>query len=217
MEPTGSPPLTGQKFRYGEDRLRGTWRIHCGLTFTKKNYGKSQHNKRVSLDLELILLLLLLRDQSLEQQAEQAEDLAEMEKPRARKEKFSLFGSRSTCRATNPPSSSFQSSSPGIPSATVGKRTDRISGSGPAALSKAEFLERVRHSNQACQQGEFALAVGLYTEALTTDPQNCILYSNRSAAYLRLGQYGKALDDAIKARLINPKWPKKVVSHVIMI
>uniref|UniRef100_A0A3B5MIU8 Uncharacterized protein n=1 Tax=Xiphophorus couchianus TaxID=32473 RepID=A0A3B5MIU8_9TELE len=83
---------------------------------------------------------------------------------------------------------------------------DRISGSGgPATLSKAEFLERVRRSNQACQQGEFALAVRLYTEALTADPQNCILYSNRSAAYLRLGQHSKALDDAIKARLINPK------------
>ncbi|KAM4720528.1 tetratricopeptide repeat protein 28 isoform 1-T1 [Anableps anableps] len=131
-----------------------------------------------------------------------------MEKPRARKEKFSLFGSRSTSRATNPSSSSSRSSSPGIPSAKVGKRTDRISGSCPAVLSKAEFLERVRHSNQACQQGEFALAVRLYTEALTVDPQNCILYSNRSAAYLRLGQYVKALDDAIKARLINPKWPK---------
>uniref|UniRef100_A0A3Q2NQ79 Uncharacterized protein n=1 Tax=Fundulus heteroclitus TaxID=8078 RepID=A0A3Q2NQ79_FUNHE len=88
------------------------------------------------------------------------------------------------------------------------KMTNQISGAGPAALSKAEFLERVRHSNQACQQGEFALAVRLYTEALTADPQNCILFSNRSAAYLRLGQYGKALDDAIKARLINPKWPK---------
>lgn len=48
----------------------------------------------------------------------------------------------------------------------------------------------------------------LYTEALSADPQNCILYSNRSAAYLRLGQYSTALDDAIKARLINPKWPK---------
>ncbi|XP_015232317.1 PREDICTED: tetratricopeptide repeat protein 28-like isoform X2 [Cyprinodon variegatus] len=131
-----------------------------------------------------------------------------MEKPRARKEKFSLFGSRSTSRATNPPSSSSRSSSPGIHPATVGKRTDRISASGSVTLSKAEFLERVRHSNQACQQGEFALAVRLYTEALTADPQNCILYSNRSAAYLRLGQYSKALDDAIKARLINPKWPK---------
>uniref|UniRef100_A0A3Q3FH76 Uncharacterized protein n=1 Tax=Labrus bergylta TaxID=56723 RepID=A0A3Q3FH76_9LABR len=79
---------------------------------------------------------------------------------------------------------------------------------GPPGLSKAEFLERVRRSNQACQQGEFALAVRLYSEALTADPQNCILYSNRSAAHLRLGQYSTALDDAIKARLINPKWPK---------
>lgn len=48
----------------------------------------------------------------------------------------------------------------------------------------------------------------LYSEALSADPQNCILYSNRSAAYLRLGQYATALDDAIKARVINPKWPK---------
>ena len=86
------------------------------------------------------------------------------------------------------------------------KRADRPPCSG--GLSKAEFLERVRRSNQACQQGEYALAVRLYSEALSADPQNCILYSNRSAAYLRLGQYSTALDDAIKARLINPKWPK---------
>nr|XP_008285577.1 PREDICTED: tetratricopeptide repeat protein 28-like [Stegastes partitus] len=121
---------------------------------------------------------------------------------------FSLFGYRSTTKTTNPPTSSSSSSSPIIPSVPVVKRADRLSGSGPPALSKAEFLERVRHSNQACQQGEFGLAVRLYSEALTADPQNCILYSNRSAAYLRLGQYSTALDDAIKARLINPKWPK---------
>ncbi|XP_074474121.1 tetratricopeptide repeat protein 28 isoform X1 [Sebastes fasciatus] len=138
-----------------------------------------------------------------------------MEKPRPRKEKFSLFGSRSTSRTTNPPSSSSSSSSPVIPSAPPVKRLDRPPGPpgphgspGPPGLSKAEFLERVRRSNQACQQGEYALAVRLYSEALTADPQNCILYSNRSAAYLRLGQYSTALDDAIKARLINPKWPK---------
>ncbi|XP_040915141.1 tetratricopeptide repeat protein 28 [Toxotes jaculatrix] len=131
-----------------------------------------------------------------------------MEKQRARKEKFSLFGSRSTSRTTNPPSSSSSSSSPVIPSALTLKRAERPCGGGPSGLSKAEFLERVRRSNQACQQGEYALAVRLYSEALTADPQNCILYSNRSAAYLRLGQYSTALDDAIKARLINPKWPK---------
>ncbi|KAI9534764.1 hypothetical protein NQZ68_010150 [Dissostichus eleginoides] len=127
-------------------------------------------------------------------------------------DRFSLFGSRSTSRTTNPPSSSSSSSSPVIPSASPVKR-DRLPvppvPPTPPGLSKAEFLDRVRRSNQACQQGEYALAVRLYSEALTADPQNCILFSNRSAAYLRLGEYSTALDDAIKARLINPKWPKK--------
>uniref|UniRef100_A0A3P8W3N1 Tetratricopeptide repeat protein 28 n=1 Tax=Cynoglossus semilaevis TaxID=244447 RepID=A0A3P8W3N1_CYNSE len=120
---------------------------------------------------------------------------------------FSLFGSRSTARTTTL-SSSPSSSTELIPSVATLKRLDRSPGGGSSGLSKAEFLERVRRSNQACQQGEYALAVHLYSEALTADPQNCILYSNRSAAYLRLGQYSTALDDAIKARLINPKWPK---------
>lgn len=119
---------------------------------------------------------------------------------------FSLFGSRSNNRTST---SSTLPSSPSVsatPSPRTFRRAERPTGSG--GLSKAEFLERVRRSNQACQEGEYALAVRLYTEALTADPQNCILYSNRSAAYLRLGQYSTALDDAIKARLINPKWPK---------
>lgn len=75
-------------------------------------------------------------------------------------------------------------------------------------LSKAEFMEKVRQSNEACQLGDFQMAVKLYGEALRADPQNCILYSNRSAAHLKLGQYQTALDDAVKARLLNPKWPK---------
>lgn len=75
-------------------------------------------------------------------------------------------------------------------------------------MSKAEFMEKVRRSNEACQLGDFTTAVELYSEALCADPQNCILYSNRSAARLKLGQYHAALDDAVKARLLNPKWPK---------
>ncbi|XP_038619156.1 tetratricopeptide repeat protein 28 [Tachyglossus aculeatus] len=75
-------------------------------------------------------------------------------------------------------------------------------------LSKAEFVEKVRQSNQACHDGDFHTAIVLYDEALGVDPQNCILYSNRSAAYMKTQQYDKALDDAIKARLLNPKWPK---------
>ncbi|XP_029427963.1 tetratricopeptide repeat protein 28 isoform X2 [Rhinatrema bivittatum] len=77
-----------------------------------------------------------------------------------------------------------------------------------AMLSKAEFIDKVRQSNQACHDGDFHTAIDLYNEALVVDPQNCILYSNRSAAFTKIQQYDKALDDAIKARLLNPKWPK---------
>ena len=79
---------------------------------------------------------------------------------------------------------------------------------GGRGLTKAEFLEQVRRSNAACERGDFAAAVGLYSEALRSDPQNCILYSNRSAALLKLGQHQSALEDAVKARLLNGKWPK---------
>ncbi|XP_051018119.1 tetratricopeptide repeat protein 28-like [Acomys russatus] len=75
-------------------------------------------------------------------------------------------------------------------------------------LSKAEFVEKVRQSNQACHDGDFHTAIALYNEALAVDPQNCILYSNRSAAHMKTQQYQRALDDAIQARLLNPKWPK---------
>ncbi|XP_061732037.1 tetratricopeptide repeat protein 28 isoform X1 [Nerophis ophidion] len=114
-----------------------------------------------------------------------------MEKNRAAREKFSLSGSRST--ASSSPSSQ--------------KRAGLPPGSKPAS-TKAELLARVRCSNRACQQGDLALAVRLYTDALTLDPQNCVLYSNRSAAHLRLGRYASALEDANKARAINPKWTK---------
>ncbi|XP_045544954.1 tetratricopeptide repeat protein 28 isoform X2 [Salmo salar] len=133
-----------------------------------------------------------------------------MEKHRPKKERFSLFGPRSSTRATNPPSSSSSSSTSARPIPPPLCQTDPhpCIPPGPPILSKAEFLEAVRRSNQACQRGQYSLAVQLYGEALSADPQNCILYSNRSAALLHLGQYQTALDDALKARLLNPKWPK---------
>ncbi|XP_048412289.1 tetratricopeptide repeat protein 28 isoform X3 [Stegostoma tigrinum] len=85
----------------------------------------------------------------------------------------------------------------------------RISGSSSVhTLSKAAFIEKVRESNAACQSGDFTTGVQLYTEAIAADPQNCILYSNRSAVLVKLNEYEKALDDAVKARLLNPKWSK---------
>lgn len=72
-------------------------------------------------------------------------------------------------------------------------------------------LEKAKQSNQACQKGDFDTAIKLYTEAIALSPGNHILFSNRSAAFLKTGQFQKALQDAIKAKELSPEWPK--VSH----
>ena len=74
--------------------------------------------------------------------------------------------------------------------------------------AKAAFLDQVRQSNAACQSGDFEKAVSLYSEAIQLDPANHILYSNRSAAHIKMGQFTKALSDAVKAKELNPEWPK---------
>lgn len=74
--------------------------------------------------------------------------------------------------------------------------------------NRALFLEKVRQSNAACQNGDFATAVALYTDALALDPTNYILYSNRSAAHLKQGQFSRALQDANKAKELCPQWGK---------
>lgn len=76
------------------------------------------------------------------------------------------------------------------------------------ASNKSLFLEKVRQSNAACQSGDFSAAIRLYTDAIVLDPGNHVLYSNRSAAYIKVGKYNHALQDAIKARELHSKWPK---------
>ncbi|XP_044578145.1 tetratricopeptide repeat protein 28 [Cotesia glomerata] len=77
-----------------------------------------------------------------------------------------------------------------------------------AAGSRALFLETVRKSNTACQNGDYALAATLYTEALALDPLSHVLYSNRSAARLKMGLFALALQDAVRATELVPQWPK---------
>ena len=43
---------------------------------------------------------------------------------------------------------------------------------------------------------------------------NHILYSNRSAAYIKLEQFEKALADALKAKELDPSWPKVSVGVI---
>ncbi|KAL5358899.1 hypothetical protein BJX96DRAFT_147451 [Aspergillus floccosus] len=62
--------------------------------------------------------------------------------------------------------------------------------------------------NKAFSAKDYSTAVDKFTQAIAIEPENHILYSNRSAVYSAQGEYQKALDDANKATDIKPDWSK---------
>ncbi|XP_023949750.1 stress-induced-phosphoprotein 1 [Bicyclus anynana] len=62
--------------------------------------------------------------------------------------------------------------------------------------------------NAALSSGKYAEAIKYYTMAIELDPENHVLYSNRSAAYAKAENYSAALEDANKTVSLNPKWSK---------
>jgi len=56
--------------------------------------------------------------------------------------------------------------------------------------------------------GNYEQPIEHYTQAIVLDPNNHVLFSNRSAAYAKQGKYHKALEDAEKTVSIKPDWPK---------
>lgn len=62
--------------------------------------------------------------------------------------------------------------------------------------------------NAALAADNFDEAVKCYSEAIALDPNNYVLYSNRSAAYAKAGNYEQALEDADETIAKNPTWAK---------
>jgi stress-induced-phosphoprotein 1 len=62
--------------------------------------------------------------------------------------------------------------------------------------------------NAALQAEKFDEAVDFYTRAIEIDPSNHILYSNRSAAFAKVGKYTNSLEDAERTVELKSDWPK---------
>ncbi|XP_032514688.1 hsp70-Hsp90 organising protein-like [Danaus plexippus] len=62
--------------------------------------------------------------------------------------------------------------------------------------------------NECVKDGKYIEAVLHYTHAIKMDPQNYVLYSNRSFAFLKLGQHYLSLQDANETVRLQPQWAK---------
>lgn len=84
-------------------------------------------------------------------------------------------------------------------------------------LEKTEVTEHQQPSEKSPEKSpvnttddtaEFTQAIDQFTAAIELNRSNYTLYSNRSAAFIRLGRYAEALEDAKKTLELKPDWPK---------
>jgi len=76
--------------------------------------------------------------------------------------------------------------------------------------NKKEAASNIKKNagNRAFAQGKYDVAVQCYTEAIEILSDNHVLYSNRSAAYMQLKNWEKALEDAEKCIQLDSDFPK---------
>jgi stress-induced-phosphoprotein 1 len=67
-------------------------------------------------------------------------------------------------------------------------------------------------ANAAFSSGKNDEAIDLYTQAITLDDKNHVLYSNRSAAYAKSKKYEDALKDADQCITLKPDFVKVSLS-----
>ncbi|KAJ0175156.1 hypothetical protein K1T71_009297 [Dendrolimus kikuchii] len=75
--------------------------------------------------------------------------------------------------------------------------------------SKMPTVEELKNKGNECvKEGKFIEAVLHYTQGVKMDPNNYVLYSNRSYAFLKLDQHYLSLQDANETVRLQPQWAK---------
>ena len=77
-----------------------------------------------------------------------------------------------------------------------------------AFLDPEKAEEEKEKGNEKFKEGDFHAALKHYTEAIARDPKNHKLYSNRCAAFQKIGQMPAALEDCEKCIAIDPTFVK---------
>ncbi|XP_037083407.1 hsp70-Hsp90 organizing protein-like [Pollicipes pollicipes] len=72
----------------------------------------------------------------------------------------------------------------------------------------SEALELKEKGNACLKDGKYHEALLHYSHAIKREPNNHLLYSNRSHVLLKLEQHFLALEDAKRTIQLDPKWPK---------
>ena len=75
-------------------------------------------------------------------------------------------------------------------------------------MNSQELVDRVDQLSLHCTSGDFTQVIERLSEALRLNPGNYTLYSNRAAAYMRVGKFKEALTDAKKVLELKPDWTK---------
>merc|ERR1712093_205269 len=79
----------------------------------------------------------------------------------------------------------------------------------PASAADVAAAEKLKGEGNALMASKnYSAAIAKYTEAVAKNPSNPVYYSNRAAAHSQAGDHDKAIDDANKAKEIDPKFAK---------
>ena len=90
----------------------------------------------------------------------------------------------------------------------------------PRNVEVAVLLQNIRSLTRARTRGNdlfkserFTEACSAYGEGLRFDPSNPIIYCNRAACWVKLGQFERSLDDCNQALLFHPNYTKALIQR----